>query len=145
MVLFLLNDQESGFTLIELLLVLLAVSVLSVIIIPSMLGTVQNIQTNHFFKTMDADILFVQNQTLGKEGYLRIVFNEDHYLIVDAVGGGTTRRAYPSHLSLSRTYRISFSSSGSVKNAGSFLLTGPRSNYQVTFPLGKGRHYIETK
>lgn len=142
---FLLNEKESGFTLIELLLVLLVVSVLSVILIPSMMRTVQNIQTDHFFKIMDSDILYVQNQSLGKEDYLRIVFNEDHYMIVDAIKGGITRRAYPSHLSLSGMYMISFSSSGSVRNAGSFLLADDQSNYQVTFPLGKGRHYIEAK
>jgi len=141
-----LSRRESGFTLIELLIVLSVVAVLSVIMIPSMVKTVYQIQTNHFFKTMDSDLLYVQNQSLGQSDYLRIVFQKDHYQIRDTYANQIKRQPYPKDMTLKQTtYVISFSRSGTIKNAGAIVLQTEDQTYQVTFPLGKGRHYVETK
>lgn len=76
------ETNEHGFTLIELLLVLSVIAVLSVLVLPSMVQMVHNIQTNQFFKKMDSDVLLVQNRSLEQTGdYVRIIFNEDHYII----------------------------------------------------------------
>lgn len=138
------ETNEHGFTLIELLLVLSVIAVLSVLVLPSMVQMVHNIQTNQFFKKMDSDVLLVQNRSLEQTGdYVRIIFNEDHYIIYQA-SKLIKKQAYPKNMSFKHeSYTIYFGSSGTVKNAGTFKLQDDNDTYQITFPLGKGRQYVE--
>lgn len=129
---------------IELLLVLTVIITLSVLVIPSLFNTIQKMETEHFFKELDSDILYIQSESLGKYDNIRIVFEKTRYRIHDTKSGTLRSRDYPANLQHHNIRKIKFSRYGSVKSPSSFLLSNKNKTYLIVFPLGKGRHYIES-
>jgi|SRR5699024_5212066 len=141
--------QIDGFTLIELLFALMILSVLLLIAMPIMTNLTKKQETKKFFDVLEADVFYIQNQALGTSRNLRIVFDKDHY---DVLGSGMQngeemRRDYPEHLvhDVQIDNMISFYNSGTVANPTTFLFRDGDTIYEVVFPLGKGRHYIEER
>lgn len=137
--------QESGFTLVELLFVLTIVAVLLVLVIPSMIHALDEMETKQFFKELDSDVFYVQSNSLGRSDYFRIVFEPNNYRIIDPQANTVKKRDYPANLQHYNIRNYSFSNSGTVRNPNSSMLSNDHAKYQIVFPLGKGRHYIEKK
>ncbi len=134
---------EHGFTLIEMLLVLCIVSIISFIAIPGLYHVYKTEQTNQFFALMEADILYLQNQSLGSTLKNRILIEENRYTIY--LGNNVpVIRDYPAHISTNRERRISFNNLGTYKDPMTFHFYDDDGDaYRVAFPLGKGRQHIE--
>lgn len=138
------NNRMEGFTLIELLLVLSIVVTLSVIVLPSMSKTVDQIKVNQFLKVLESDIFFIQNQASEKSSKnMRIIFTKDYYMMINS-SIETKRQYYPKTMEYrSINKAISFSKSGTIKQADSFHFKVADQTIKIIFPFGKGRYYIE--
>lgn len=140
------KKYETGFTLIELLLVITIVAALSILVLPSMVRTIQNIETNHFFDKLNSDVLYAQNKALTQdEENVRIRFFHDHYRII-TTAKQLKKEPYPKHLNLRQAnHVISYSNTGTVKDPGTFVIYDDNNKkYEITFPFGKGRYYVKT-
>jgi|SRR5690625_2200697 len=139
------NKTINGFTLIEMLFTMVILSLLIFIGVPSLIKVIENQQTKHFFQILNSDIFYIQNQALGTRQNIRIMFDEDYYILLHEQKAEEIKRFYPEHLTykLDINNRISFSNSGTVINPTTFMFTDNNHSYKIVFPLGKGRHYIE--
>lgn len=140
------KKNEEGFTFIELLYVLLIVSILSLLVVPPMYHVYQEQQKNQFFTLLDSDILYIQNQAIARKTNFRIVFDTEYYVVMEK-DKQIYKRDYPNHLSYSKatTNRIVFNTLGTVRNPTTYLFydQSKGKRYEMVFPLGKGRQYVE--
>lgn len=138
------SNNNRGFTLIELLFVLLIVSIVSLLALPSMYNMYKDQQTKQFFSLLDSDILYVQNQAMAGKRNCRVVFDNDSYSVLSE-DKLISQRSYPEHMRYRNvsTNRIVFNDLGSARNVTTYLFYADHDMYQIVFPLGKGRHYIE--
>ncbi len=141
------KTNETGFTLIELLLVVTVVVSLSILVLPSMVRTIQNIETKQFFDKLDSDVLYAQNSALTQsDNNIQVRFYDDQYHII-ASTKVLKRENYPKHLNLRNSKTIiTYSSTGTIKNPGTFVIYDDNTNkkHEITFPFGKGRYYVKT-
>lgn len=138
------DKPKNGFTLIELLLVLSIVISLSIIVLPSMSKTVDQIKVNQFLKVLESDIFYIQNQApnYSSKG-LRMSFTKDYYRIANS-SIEIKREYYPDTMELRRANKtVTFSKSGSVTKGDTIRFTIADQIVKFVFPLGKGRYYIE--
>ncbi|MFD2046052.1 competence type IV pilus minor pilin ComGD [Ornithinibacillus salinisoli] len=140
------KSKRNGFTLVELLFVLAILSILLALTMPLTISTVSNQQENQFFNTFQFDVLYTQNLSLGSKDYIRIIFNQEDYTILN----GTTQeiiatRELPPGWRIDKRNlnSISFNRNGSIRQAGTISVFTGRSTYKIIFPIGKGRGYIE--
>lgn len=137
-------EFKNGFTFIEMLFVMLAISLFLVLFLPNMMKSIENQRTKHFLEVLYSDILMIQNQSLGKTRNVQIIFQKDRYIIVYDQKL-VEYRTYPEHLNyVERSYNvISFNKHGAVSHLRKYKFKDRSTTYQIVFPLGKGRHYIE--
>lgn len=136
--------HSKGFTFIEMVFIMFIVSIFMILFIPNMIKTIEKQQTAQFFEVFSSDILYIQNQSLRTNDRYRIILNEGHYTIIKDTQF-VQKREYPKHLKLltNTNLRISFTKSGTITNPMTIKFEDRYHKYQVVFPFGKGRHYIE--
>src|SRR5690625_7004713 len=92
------NEKMTGFTLMEMLFTIVVISLLMFISVPVILKVIQTHQTGHFFTVLDSDIFYIQNQALGTRQNVRMVFDEEYYIISHTGKKVEIRRYYTKHL-----------------------------------------------
>lgn len=137
--------QMNGFTMVEMLVVLMILSILTLLVVPSIIRTIEKQETNHFFAVLESDILYIQNQALGTRHNIRIVFDKEFYVVINEWKTEEIKRHYPEHLKYDNKInnRVTFNNNGTIINPTTFKFRDKETTYQLVFPLGKGRHYIE--
>lgn len=134
--------NDKGFTLLELLFVLLVLSVVSVIVLPSLFQTLAKQEAKHFFQLFESDAFLTQNKSLYTPTNDRILMDRHHYVI--SGDGKVLIRNYPNDLDLtSEKIRIRFSLSGTIVEPTTYRFISQSGIYKVIFPFGKGRFYLE--
>jgi|SRR5690625_1960997 len=138
------KTKENGFTLIEMLFILLILSLLMVIAVPNLFSLLKKLETNNFFHMLDADIFYIQNEAMDTQNNVRIIFREDAYVIRNLYSDEDIIRYYPDNLSYDLVNnRIMFNKNGTILGPTRYRFFDKNNTYEIVFPLGKGRHYIE--
>lgn len=133
--------NEAGFTLLELLIVLVIVSIVSLFVLPSMFKTVKSVKTQHYFEHLQSNVFMIQNSVLNREirAYIDVV-NDKYYIYKPK--SVTMYRNPEGLINEFRTTNILFSPKGIINNPSSFLFRDETVRYQLIFPFGAGRGYI---
>lgn len=102
---------------------------------------------NLFIKTFQYDLLYIQSLASLTEEQVKIHFEEDVYKIYRGNRNALLfAREIPDHIEIDMGMRknISFDRNGRIQNAnhGGIKMITKDSNYNVIFPLGKGRASI---
>jgi|SRR5690625_2530065 len=142
------DKRINGFTLIEMLLTIGILGLLSFIVVPSIYKSIERQELVQFFNVLESDVFYIQNQALGTRKNFRIIFDEDYYIIAGPFNSGIDiKRYYPKHLKqeIKINHRVTFTSNGTVSDSTKVLFNYRDTTYQLVFPLGKGRYYIEEK
>jgi competence protein ComGD len=137
--------KQAGFTILEVLIVLSISVILLSISVPLAHHLLQQKTEEKVLNTFLYDILYLQNQSLiTEEQYLRLALYKKSYTIV-GINNETIERQLPIGWEIDRRTlsEISFNSKGSIRKAGTIQIITPQNKYNVVFPLGKGRGYIE--
>lgn len=136
-------NKEQGFTIIELLLVLCIVTILTLLVIPSLSHLLKKQQTKHFFAVFESDVMFVQTQALHTVNGTRITLYKDEYLVL-LNNEVKQQRDLPNHLTFisANNARIQYSNSGTILQPYTYVLKEHDTFYHIVFPFGKGRHYV---
>jgi competence protein ComGD len=139
-------DRKNGFTLIEMLIALSIVMMMLLLVVPISLSTLEAAEEKQFFQTLEFDMLYIQNMA-HEDILFSIRFSDDHYRIVRGNQGGTIRRNYPKGVTIdAHTNRvITFEHHGSIRNPRTIHIHTEEASYDMIFPFGKGRYYIEEK
>jgi len=140
--------SESGFTLIEMLIVLVMIMVLTILIVPNMFKMIQKYETNAFFKQLNSDILYIQNETMSQAKEYRIVLqaNQQYYYIINFENKIVKEVKVPEGINYSNVQTtIKFNVRGSIFNPRTIYFNDKETAYKLVLPLGKGRHYIEER
>lgn len=74
------NDHR-GFTLLEVLIVLSILSILITLSVPISKSLFEKQEEKQFLNTLESDILYIQNLSLGTRSRSTIEFHKDHYTI----------------------------------------------------------------
>lgn len=129
------------------LFTIIILAALTLIVMPTMYKIVEKQQTKQFFDVLESDIFYIQNQAFGTRENVRIVFDEDYYVILHDRQIEEKKRYYPDHLThdVKVNNRVKFSNNGTIIDPTTFVFKEDDITYQLVFPLGKGRHYIEEK
>lgn len=138
--------NKNGFTLIEMLFTLAILSILILLFVPSFNKTVQNQQVNQFLHVLQSDVLYMQNLSTGNKSDIRMIFNENHYVVTNYLSNDIfIERQYPNDVTIqTRTINyVSFNDKGTIRYPGTIQIKSRHKNYRVIFPLGKGRFYID--
>lgn len=140
------NENASGFTLVEMLIVLIIIMVLTILIVPNMFKMIQKFETTTFFKQLNSDILYIQNETMSQAREYRLVLKQDqqHYYIVNYENKIVKEIKIPDGINYSNVQTtIRFNLRGNVFNPRTIYFKDKDTSYKLVLPLGKGRHYIE--
>lgn len=135
---------EGGFTLLETLLSLTIITILFTMSMPLMLKQLKAYETKQFIAVLESDILYAQNNALGKSGSgrTRVQFNEKDYTITENAYG-LVQRPYPNQLKINAAVRrVTYNNSGNIIDPKSIDVIHDHERYQLTFPFGKGRFYV---
>lgn len=139
------NNPQAGFTLTELLMVLSIISIVLFIAVGFADNSLENIEMNNFIQVFESDVLYTQNASLGTRKNIRIIFRDYYYTIIhEDTAINDIRRDYPSRfkgINVTQN-RIAFSNGGTLLNPSTIKFRTGRQNYNLVFPLGKGRYYI---
>lgn len=136
-------QKINGFTLIELLIVLTILTVISLLVVPSAYKTWEKQQTKQFLALLDADIFYIQNKGLGTRDNSHILLRKDHY-IVALKGQQLYERTYPKHLRFNgKESKIYFRAGGTINQPTTYQFVDDEMIYNLIFPFGKGRHYLD--
>ncbi|WP_010096975.1 competence type IV pilus minor pilin ComGD [Ornithinibacillus scapharcae] len=137
------QTKQYGFTLIELLAVLSIVAIILTITIPTAIGLLEKKTEEKVLQQFQYDILFLQNESIGQERYLRMFFSDGTYQIIDNQKQLLERKLPDGWEIKQRTLdNISFNQNGTIRKAGTLQIRSPKNQYNIIFPLGKGRGYI---
>ncbi len=140
------RPNEHGFTMIELLIVLTIWSVLLLIVVRVPTKQIYVQQEKAFLNTFQMDVLYVQSISMGAgDKNIKIVFKDDRYEIVKGTNNSLIKkRSIPESFKMKfgTFHQVSFDQYGRIPKGGRFDIETPYTNYQVIFPLGKGRCYI---
>lgn len=138
--------KKNGFTLLEMLIVLSIWSVIILLVVPISDPHIAIQREKRFLETFEHDVLFIQRlSTITLEEEVRIEFSDNKYSILrgnkDEI---IAERNIPSNweLQLRLLKNISFDHYGRVRYPRTITITTPLSEYDIIFPLGKGRCYI---
>lgn len=134
-----------GFTLLEVLFTLAILSILITLSAPLTISSLAKHQEKQFFQTLQFDVMLVQNLSINNNNYIRIKLNDKSYeLINGARSKPIAIRNLPKkwYITKQNLDTISFNRDGSIRRAGTIKITTEQSSYNVVFPLGKGRGYI---
>lgn len=135
---------EAGFTLLETIMSLTIISILFTISMPLMMKQLKAYETKQFITVLESDILYAQNNALGKSGSgrTRVEFNEQDYTITENAYR-LVQRAYPNQLKINAGIRrVTYNNAGNIIDPKSIDVIHDNKRYQLTFPFGKGRFYV---
>ncbi|MDM8099425.1 MULTISPECIES: competence type IV pilus minor pilin ComGD [Oceanobacillus] len=141
-------QTERGFTLIEALFALSILSIILLLIPRQQVEQIEKLELQHFFDTLEMDVLYLQSTAGTQENDIPYVlkFNPDSYSIVlDRFR--EIKREYPAQFSLVTSFpkNVEFYISGVIKNPQTIRVSLAGEPYQIVFPLGKGRYYVEKR
>ncbi|WP_042145915.1 competence type IV pilus minor pilin ComGD [Paucisalibacillus sp. EB02] len=140
--------KQQGFSLIEVLVVLSLFTILLTLTLPISYSLLEKKTEEKVLEMFQYDILFLQNQSIanGREDYLRMVFSKNGYTLTDTNKELLTRMLPKGWEIDTRTLNyISFKHGGTTRYSGTIEIISPNNRYTLTFPIGKGRGYIEKR
>ncbi|MEN2464971.1 competence type IV pilus minor pilin ComGD [Ornithinibacillus sp. JPR2-1] len=138
------NDKQLGFSLLETLVALAILAIILSISVPVSHALLGKLTEEKILAQFQYDVLFLQNQSMVTNDYLRIKLEKNSYtLIGDSIE--PIERKLPNGWSIDqRTLQsISFNENGTIRYAGTIQISSPTNSYIIVFPIGKGRGYIE--
>lgn len=135
-------NKQDGFTLVELLVVLMITLSLAFFILPKLSDTLRSQEQRNFFQLFASDNLLVQSYNLYSDHQGKILlYPKRYYVDLEEYG---YHRSLPEPLSLDNpSYRIVYSTTGSVLQPYTYRYRAEGKLYRVIFPFGKGRFYVE--
>lgn len=139
-------NNRHGFTLVEMLITLSIISTITFLAIPPLFSTYQKWELTNFLNVLEADVLYIQNNSLFDGKYMHILFMEDHYrLYASDNREDMIIRTYPANFRSKYIIneRISFSDTGTVMNPNTLKFSWQDTTIKLIFPFGKGRHYVQ--
>lgn len=141
-------QAERGFTLIETLFALSILAIILVLVPKLQVEQTDKLELEHFLDTLEMDVLYLQNTASTQEIDIPYVlkFHPDSYSIV--LNRSTQiKREYPSQFTLESSYPrdVAFYVRGVIRNPQTILVNLAGEPYQIVFPLGKGRFYVEKR
>ena len=140
------SHKEQGFTLIELLVVLSLFAILILLTVPTTNSLLEKKMEEKVLEMFQYDILFLQNQSIanGTEDYFRLELSKNSYTITGTKIESIVRQL-PNGWEIEprKLNSISFNHNGTIRFAGTIVIHSPNNSYKITFPIGKGRGYIE--
>ena len=143
------HHKQNGYSLIELLVVLSVFAIIILLTVPTSFSLLEKKTEEKVLGIFQYDILFLQNQSIanGSEvDYLRMVLYKNSYIITDTKKVQLTRELPDGWQIDPRTMKsISFKHNGTIKYSGKIEIISPTNRYIITFPIGKGRGYIEKR
>lgn len=135
--------KQAGFTLIELLVVVSIVTLILAITLPVSFSLLEKKTEEKILQLLQYDILFMQNESIGNQKYLRMIFTSSSYQIVDNEKKLLERKLPEGWEIKKRTLdSISFNHNGTIRKAGTIQIISPTNQFNIVFPIGKGRGYI---
>lgn len=141
-------QTEQGFTLIETLFALSILSLILFLIPKQQVEQIDKLELQHFLDTLEMDVLYLQNTASTQEIDIPYVlkFNSDNYSIM-LDRSTEIKRDYPAQFSLVTPFpkNVEFYISGVIKNPQTIRVSLAGEPYQIVFPLGKGRYYVEKR
>ncbi len=143
------QNASKGFTLVELLITLTIVLVILHFSI-TQINHVNEEQTfEQFIDTLQRDVFAMQQYTITTREMLSLHFNNsEHYYVIykSPLEPELIRRYYDPNIKLNFTTLenpVRFQLSGNIINPGRILATYFNDKYEIIFPLGKGRFYVQ--
>lgn len=136
---------KNGFTLIELLLVLSVFSILTLLVVPLQLTSLNKQEEKHFIETFKNDVLFIQNQSsLNSKDRMHIRFSMNYYLILQGTKPSFAKREFPNGWSLvGVNQELHFNETGTIIQPRTIVMYSKDERIAFIFPLGKGRFRLE--
>ncbi|CQR46836.1 hypothetical protein BN1058_01112 [Paraliobacillus sp. PM-2] len=140
--------KKNGFSLIELLIVLSILSVLLVIGGSIQLKTYDNYQFNQWYTLFENDILRMQQDAMITKNNLYLLIkssNNSYEIRKGAFGKPIIKRPIPDQWKVklySLDMPLSFSKHGTIRRPGRFQIISKYNKWEIIFPLGKGRCYV---
>lgn len=136
---------QKGFTFIETLISLSVLSLLLILTVPLVSSTVKSQEKSLFLKTLQSDILYVQNYSLGIREYrTKLAFHKTFYTVHKNLTESPITRKLPEGWEVERSmYHTIYFLNGTIGSAGTIRInTNEGHVLKIIFPLGKGRCYI---
>ncbi|HEY4602631.1 MAG TPA: competence type IV pilus minor pilin ComGD [Cerasibacillus sp.] len=136
---------QRGFTLIEMLITLSILSVLLVLTIPITHSLIKNQEETQFLETLQSDLLYVQNLSLGiREHRTKLVFHKTYYSVHKSLTESPITRELPDGWEVERSmYHTIYFLNGTIGSAGTIRINKANGKViRLIFPLGKGRGYF---
>src|SRR5699024_2912584 len=138
---------KNGFTLLEILVVLSILSVLILLSTPFNANMLEAKRENEFFKLLKSDMLYAQSLASATDSDVLVSMSFDaennrYSIIRDRT---VQKRSFPDDWILDQDYIFYFNQKGTVLNPYTLNLKTSNARYQIVFPFGKGRGYIEEK
>lgn len=139
------KPKMGGFTLVEMLLVLSLLSIIILLSIPIHHEIVTKEDENRFMQILLFDILYVQNLAMTTSDPVILRFKNDHYVILRQTDQVLYKRTIPSNIIIQTNTlkQISFTSTGTIRKAGTMRFNASTRTFKLICPLGKGRCYSE--
>ena len=140
--------KQQGFTLIEVIVAFSIFAILILLTVPSTYSLLEKKTEEKILKLFQYDILYLQNKSManGTQDYLRLELNQDSYTITDTKNELVVRELpHGWEIDPRNLKTISFNHNGTIRFAGTIEILSPKNRYTVTFPIGKGRGYIEKR
>lgn len=140
--------KKNGFSLIEVLIVLSILTTLLFIGGSIQIRTYDTYQFKQWYALFESDLLQLQQDTIVSVNspYLLIRPGGNSYEVRNSpTEKPIIKRSIPKNLKI-RLYSfnnpLSFSKSGTIKRPGKFQVVSKYSKWEIIFPLGKGRSYV---
>lgn len=138
------KDKELGFSLLETLVALSILAIILSISVPISHALLGKMTEEKVLEQFQYDVLFLQNQSMVTNDYLRIKLNQNSYTLIGNKIEPIERKLPSGWRIDQRTLQsISFNENGTIRYAGTIQITAPTNSYIIVFPIGKGRGYIE--
>ncbi|KJE28089.1 hypothetical protein LG52_565 [Geobacillus kaustophilus] len=141
--------HNGGFTLLEMLIVLAVVLLLAALAVPTLGGAMRKQEEAYMLAVLRADLYRAQQYAIAHRADVSIFFTDGgaEYKAVEAASGRqVVVRSLPSpwrfRLVTLRNPLV-FTDNGNIEKAGTVWVRGGKSNYRLTFLLGKGRFYVQ--
>ncbi|MFC3039055.1 competence type IV pilus minor pilin ComGD [Virgibacillus xinjiangensis] len=134
---------NKGFTLLELQISLGIIAILLFLSVPVSLSLLEQQREKEFLETFEHDVLYIQHLASSTLNNVRITFQSDKYTIFYESKAIEVREYPPGVRMAPSSFRyLSFTKTGSIRQAGQILITTPSHHYSAVFPPGKGRFHL---
>ncbi|MGY0692929.1 competence type IV pilus minor pilin ComGD [Virgibacillus sp. FSP13] len=139
--------KKNGFTLLEVIFILGIWSLLILLSLPIQFSLLDKQEAEQFFRTFESDLLYMQNMSFASKDNIRLSIDAENnrYTIFRHTNEKLIERNIPKEWQIDkRTLQkpISFNEFGTIRNPGRLKIITKKQEYEIIFPLGKGRYYI---